>query len=169
MKKLMILVLLLAACSREGADRRDGNAAAPLDQGGSAPMSRPGGPITTLTGLYEGGGEAGPKNQLCMVDPRGETAQFGLVVWGGEQHSCSGSGTAARNGDRLQLEMTGDESCTIDARIDGAEIILPEDVPDGCAYYCGARARMSGARFTQVGVGRDDAAKAKDLVGDPLC
>jgi hypothetical protein len=42
-------------------------------------------------------------------------------------------------------------------------------VPDGCAYYCGARARLTGARFAQVGTGREDAAKAKDLVGDPLC
>jgi hypothetical protein len=65
--------------------------------------------------------------------------------------------------------MTGDEACAIDAAIEGDTIVLPNSVPAGCAYYCGARARLGGARLTQVGTGRDDAAKAKDLVGDPLC
>jgi hypothetical protein len=37
-----------------------------------------------------------------------------------------------------------------------------ESVPDGCAYYCGANARaLTGARFTQVGTGRDDAAEGE--------
>jgi hypothetical protein len=169
MKKILFAFLLLAACSREGADPGGGNASAPAGQPDSGGRSSPSGPITTLTGLYEGGGEAGPKHQMCMVDPQGETAQFGLVVWGDGQKSCSGSGTASRSGDRLQLKMTGDETCTLDARISGSEILLPQDVPDGCAYYCAPQARMNGVKFTQVGTGRDDAAKAKDLVGDPLC
>ncbi len=169
MMRILFPILLLAACSQGRGDSGGDNAAVPAGQSGSAARSSPGGPITTLTGLYEGGGETGPKNQMCMVDPSGETARFGLVIWGAEQHSCSGSGTAVRSGERLQLKMTGDEACTIDARISGSELILPDSVPDGCAYYCGARARMTGARFTQVGTGRDDAGKAKDLVGDPLC
>jgi hypothetical protein len=37
------------------------------------------------------------------------------------------------------------------------------------ALIIAARASMNGVRFTQVGTGRDDAIKAKDLVGDPLC
>ncbi len=169
MKKLLFAVLILAACSRDGADSGGGNASAPAGQTVSEGRSSPSGAITTLTGLYEGGGGAGPRDQMCMVDPQGETARFGLVVWGAEQHSCSGSGTATRSGERLQLKMAGDETCTIDARISGAEIVLPDTLPDGCAYYCGARARMNGARFTQAGTGRDDAIEAKDLVGDPLC
>ena len=168
MKKILFLFLLLGACSGGGDSGGGGNASAPAGRGSSAGTA-PSGPITTLTGLYESSAAAGPKSQLCMVDPKNESAQFGLVVWGAEQHSCSGSGTATRSGDRLQLKMTGDETCTIEARISGSEVVLPDSVPDGCAYYCGARASMNGARFTQVGTGRDDAIKAKDLVGDPLC
>jgi hypothetical protein len=167
MKKLLIALLILGGCSRGQDGQGGGNASG---QPGGASASAPGTPgrIGTLMGLYEGG-DVSPKNQLCMVENEGEQPRFGLVVWGSNQNSCSGSGTAERNGERLQLKMTGDESCTIEARISGKTVILPEKVPDGCAYYCGANARLTAARFDQVGTGRDDAVKAEDLVGDPLC
>ncbi|HEX8444919.1 MAG TPA: hypothetical protein VF631_14870 [Allosphingosinicella sp.] len=170
MKKLLFALAFLAGC--QGQSDGGGNEAVGRGGAGSAArpvQGRPDGKIATLTGLYEGAGQAGPTSRLCMVDPAGETAQFGLVVWGSNDHSCSGSGTATRSAGRVQLKMTGDEACTIEARIEGNMIVLPNSVPEGCAYYCGERARMDGARFTQVGTGRDDAAKAKDLVGDSLC
>lgn len=168
MKRLLIALLFASACQSQPEDP-DGNEAGPSANRASTQPSRPGAAITTLTGLYEGPGQAGRTSQMCMVDPAGETARFGLVVWGANDHSCSGSGTATRSGERLQLKMTGDEACTIEARIEGSAVVLPDRVPEGCAYYCGARARLSGARLTQVGTGRDHAAKAKDLVGDALC
>ena len=167
MKKLLIPLLILGGCSG-GEGQSDGNALAPANGGPSAQSPARPGEIATLAGLYEG--DAAPrKNQLCIVENAGETPRFGLVVWGANLHSCSGSGTAEREGDRLRLAMSGDETCTIDARISGASIVLPESVPDGCAYYCGAQARLTAVRFDQVGTGREDAARAKDLVGDPLC
>jgi hypothetical protein len=166
MKKLLIALLVLGGCSG-GDEQSDGNALAPAGgKSASAPV-RPG-EIGSLTGLYEGG-DVSRKNQLCMVENEGEQPRFGLVLWGANQHSCSGSGTALREGDTLRLQMTGDESCTIEARLSGASILLPDSVPDGCAYYCGAQARLTAARFDKVGNAREDAAKAKDLVGDPLC
>jgi hypothetical protein len=171
MRKFSIACLLLLGCQQQ-AEQPDGNTVAPRGAQTADVQSeqRPGPAITTLAGLYEGRRQgAGPVSQMCMVDPAGEVARFGLVVWGANDHSCSGSGTATRSGDRLQLKMTGDEACTIDARIEGDTIVLPDGVSAGCAYYCGARARLDGARLSQVGTGGDDAAKAKDLVGDPLC
>lgn len=167
MKKLLIALVLLAGCSRGEEQQGEGNAARPSGSGASSGPAAPG-RIQTLTGLYEGG-DVDPKNQLCMVDNKGEAPRFGLVIWGANQHSCSGSGTAVREGDRLQLKMAGDEACTIDARISGNSIMLPEKVPDGCSYYCGANARLTAVTFIQQGTDKDDAAKAKDLVGDPLC
>lgn len=162
MKRLVLLSLLLAGCGGSGG-QGDGNASAPASpQGGSS------GAVSTLTGLYEGG-QGAPRNQLCMVVNSDTDTRFGLVVWGANQHSCSGSGSAEREGNRLRLRMTGDETCTIEARIEGNTVVLPDSLPQGCAYYCGARATMTGARFTQAGTGRDEAIKAKDLVGDPLC
>ena len=165
MKKLLIALLIIAGCSG-GDEQGDGNAAAPA--GRSTPTAGRPGEIAHLMGLYEGG-DVGRKNQLCIVENAGETPRFGLVVWGANLNSCSGSGTAVREGDRLRLKMAGDETCTIDARISGGSVILPNSVPDGCAYYCGAQARLTAVRLDKVGGAREDAAKAKDLVGDPLC
>jgi hypothetical protein len=84
-------------------------------------------------------------------------------------HSCSGAGTLDRVGDKLRLAMAGDSACTIEATISGNTVRLPERTPEGCAYYCGARAKLGGAELTQTGTTEADAMKAKDLVGDPLC
>ena len=121
-----------------------------------------------LTGLYEGSGDV-PKNQMCIVEEGKGAARFGLVVWGGGQHSCSGTGTVTRDGDRLRLAMAGDEACAIDATISGGTISLPTAIPQGCAYYCGARASLDGAAFARVAGGEAASRKATDLVGEPLC
>ena len=162
MRGIWLGLALLAGCSGQG--EGGGNQAA-----GEAPAGKaaPGGRLTSLTGLYEGG-EVQPPNQMCIIEKGGE-ARFGLVVWGSNQHSCSGSGTVARSGNILSLRMAGDEACTIDAMISGKTVTLPTAIPDGCAYYCGERARMAGAVLTQQGDTETDAGKAKDLVGDPLC
>jgi hypothetical protein len=62
--------------------------------------------------------------------------------------------------------MTGDEACTVRAGFKDGVVTLPSTLPAGCAYYCGARASLAGARFTRSG---DDVKKATDIAGDPLC
>lgn len=157
MRFLAIALLVLAGCSKNGGE--GGNEA--------APAASPAGPGLTLTGLYEGEG-AGPTNQMCIIE-KGGVHHFGLVVWGRGLHSCSGTGTATREGGRLRLSMAGDAACVIDATVVGGTITLPAAIPDGCAYYCGARASLANARFTQKGTTERDAARAKDLVGESLC
>ena len=163
MKIAPVLLLLLAACSGGGEDEQGkaagGNVAAPAPAEGS---------ITSLTGLYEG--RAGERtNQLCMLPGEGDATRFGLVVWGNNLHSCSGAGAASREGDTLRLSMTGDEVCTIEATLSGRTVTFPRGIPEGCAYYCGAQASMAGVSFTQTGTSAEDARKATDLVGEPLC
>jgi hypothetical protein len=170
MKKTLLILLLLAACGRD--DQSGDNRAAPESGGPAASKSKPdpsspAGAGTRLAGLYEGGSGA-QKNQMCIVEKGGES-QFGLLVWGGNQHSCSGAGRAVRKGDRLTLTMTGDETCTIEASVDGGSVTLPATLPLGCSYYCGARASFAGARFTKSGSSAADARKATDIAGDPLC
>lgn len=121
-----------------------------------------------LTGLYESG-EGPRRNQICLAERDG-AARFGLVVWAGEgNNSCTGKGRVTRQGDRLSLAMQGDETCAIEARIEGDSIALPASLPEGCAYYCGPGAEMAGTRFDRTGSSDDDARRAVDLVGDPLC
>jgi hypothetical protein len=159
LKKLLIAFLFLAACD-QGQDANRQAARAPVGAGGTAQPPR----LETLTGLYEGGGP-GRLNQLCVAGDR-----FGLVIWGANDHSCSGSGTVTRQGEgRLRFSMAGDSQCTIEATISGKTVVFPQAAPDGCAYYCGARAQLGGASLTQRGTGPADALKAKDLVGEPLC
>jgi hypothetical protein len=167
MKKTLLILFLLAACGRD--DPAANNQSAPAGPAGPESASRTepapsASRATRLAGLYEGGSGA-QKNQMCIVEKGGE-AQFGLLVWGGNLHSCSGAGKASRKGDRLTLTMTGDETCTIEASLKDGAVTLPATLPLGCAYYCGARASLAGARFARAG---DDVKKATDIAGDPLC
>lgn len=164
MKKILIALALLSACGTsedEAADKAGAEAQA--DDAVADAVQTAG-----LTGLYES--KAGDQsNQLCVIDRGSGDARFGLVVWGGNMHSCSGTGSAVREDEILRLTMAGDETCTIEAAIDGGVVTLPDTVGDGCAYYCGARARLAGATFTRTGTAAEDAMKAVDLVGEPLC
>ena len=172
MKKTLLILLLLAACGRD--DPAADNLASPKSAGPEASGSRPSAPSPAgaagqarLAGLYEGGSGA-QKNQMCIVE-KGGRSEFGLLVWGGNLHSCSGAGRAVRKGETLTLTMTGDEVCTIQASLKGNVVTLPARLPLGCAYYCGARASMGGASFTRSGSSEADIRKAKDIAGDPLC
>ncbi len=169
MKKLLLAsVLLVVACSSGGEGDSNGNV---VVGGGNVAGATGGAPadIGGLTGLYEG--PAGtPRNQMCIAGGgEGGSQRFGLIVWGPALHSCAGSGTVRREGDRLKLAMAGDSECTIEATISGKTVKLPTLVPPGCRYYCGARATLGGAELTQTGTDRTAAMRAKDIVGDPLC
>lgn len=167
MRHYLIAVALLAGCSPEfGAGTDPAN----QTRGDSAPDAPAPVPATgsSLVGLYEGG-PATARDQICMVERDGET-RFGLVLWGANGHSCSGSGTARREGQgRVILEMAGDSPCTVEARFEGGSLDLAVDQQEGCAYYCGARARLNGAELVRTGAAEADAMRAKDLVGEPLC
>ena len=166
MNKALIAFALLAGCG--DSDKYEDNLLAPAAPTAPSTPAAPAASSGSLTGLYEGK-QGAQTNQLCMIDMGAAGVQFGLVVWGGNMHSCSGSGKAVRAGGVLRLEMAGDEACAIEARIDGGTITLPDSVAEGCAYYCGARAQLTGASFDRKGATNADAMKAVDLVGEPLC
>ena len=160
MRKLLVLVFGLAAgCGQDGG--------APGNGGGTGPAS---GPVqtVTLTGLYETGGT--PPSQLCITE-RGRAARFGLVIRRNGRPGCSGAGTAVRRGASLRLSMDGDSPCAIEARLDSGRVTFPASLPPGCSYYCapGAAAGAGGMTFAKTGGTREDALRARDIVGDPLC
>jgi hypothetical protein len=161
MKKSLILLALVTACgAKDQSGSRTNDAPTPARaEIASSPAS--------LTGLYEGGAPATP-NQLCVVE-KGATARFGMLVWGANLSACSGAGIVEREGDRLRFRMTGDQACTVEARIRGGTISLGSPVPSGCTYYCGARVGFDGVTFDRKGSTAAAAMKAKDPAGDPLC
>lgn len=173
MKRHLIFLFLLASC--QGGESNDSanltGEASEDAPGSSAPAAGTAGapPRTAgLTGLYESG-SGRSRNQLCIIQRGGGEARFGLVVWGSNMHSCSGSGSVERNGNRLRFSMAGDSSCTLEAAVEGGRVTLPSSIPEGCSYYCGAQARLAGASFNRTGSTASDAMKARDLVGDSLC
>jgi hypothetical protein len=172
MKRIALLFLLAAGCGTSAQRETNEASVAPKDAPPEAAAPEaPAGPEepAALTGLYEGA-RTQATDQLCMVaGARPDEARFGLVVWGSDLHSCLGAGQAVRQGDRLTLRMSGDSSCEIVSTVKDGAIAMPATVPQGCSYYCGARASFAGASFTRKGATTADAMKATDLVGDPLC
>ena len=123
---------------------------------------------TTIVGLYESG--RGPqRSELCIVDGAAGRSRFGLVVRTPNGGTCSGAGAATREGATMRLEMAGNQSCTIAAVLDGGRTIFPAALPAGCAYYCAPAASMAGAVLVKTGGTEEDALRARDLVGAPLC
>ena len=168
MKRFLPLFLLFGCSGSEGAgEQANRQVAAPATKRGADPAPAGGRQSLSLTGLYEAG-SGSQKSQLCILE-KGATAKFGLVVWGSNQHSCSGIGSATRRAGAVRLAMAGDETCTLDAAVSGGTITLPAVMPKGCAYYCGARATLTNVAFAQTGTTKADALRAKDLVGESLC
>jgi hypothetical protein len=161
LRKALILAFALAGC---GPAAGNASRAAPA-AGPDAPPSPPA-QTWTLTGLYEAPG-ARP-SQICIVE-QGGRARFGLVTWQGERSGCSGAGAAVRRGDLLTLTMDGESPCTIVAQVRGRAVTFPAALPRGCAYYCAPGAPLAGLALTKTGGRREDALRARDLVGDPLC
>jgi hypothetical protein len=174
MMKTIPLLLAAAACLLSACDGDDGNEAGGNLSG--APVTRtasaaPTGPIAageSLTGLYEKK-EGGLSSQLCIVEKEQGSGRFGLNIWGGNMHACSGSGTVTRNGNQLTLAMEGDRSCSLTAAIEGNSIRLPTEIPEACNYYCGKQANMARVSLARTGTSQADALKARDVVDEPLC
>ena len=155
MRRILLALVLVTGCGADAGNDHAPAAAKAVD-------------LSSLTGLYEGGASLQP-SQMCMIGSA-ERAAFGLVLWsGGNMGSCAGSGTAERQGEVLRLAMAGDQPCTFDARMEGGRVTLPSVVPESCAYYCGKEASLGGAAFDKKGGAKEDALRARDLVGEPLC
>jgi hypothetical protein len=168
MKPLLLAATFLLAACDGGGEGEGNNAASGKGGSGGAAATGPIGADDSLTGLYEKK-EGGLSSQLCIVQRGSGEARFGMNLWGGNMHSCSGAGTVARAGQQLTLTMAGDRACTITARIEGNAIRLPESVREGCSYYCGKQARMTGLSLARTGTSEADALKARDVVDEPLC
>jgi hypothetical protein len=149
---LLIALLLVGSCQK-GAESET----KVINRPHALPAPR----ITELSGRYQAARSA---SRLCIVDSR-----FALVIGNPAGATCSGSGRVTRGPDGIRFNMQGDSPCSFLTRSAGRSLVFPASVPPSCDYYCSAGAALAGVRFTQVGVGRLQAKKAKDLVGSTLC
>lgn len=165
---ILFLASLAAACTGRGG----GDDAAGLNErGGSNAVGRP--PIqsvqtTDLTGLYEARQGGSERARMCIVATSGKVA-FALATEAPGGGSCAGAGEAQRTGGMIRLTMAGDRPCVIDARAAGTAVTFPATVAPGCAYYCAPGTSLAGEMFEKIGGTADDAMRATDLAGDPLC
>lgn len=158
MKRAALLMIpLLAGCGREEGEEAAGRQS-------RAPVQ-----VAELTGFYQAGGKGEQSARMCMISESSGAASFGIVTETPNGGSCGGAGEAVRDGKILRLTMAGDEACAIEAQIDGSQVTLPTTLPAGCAYYCGPGATLAGATLAKTGGTADDAKRALDLAGDPLC
>jgi len=162
MRKLSVLAIFLAAaCAQQREEQGDAGTNRAVDVPSPPPVQ-----TATLTGLYESAGP-GP-GQLCITE-QGGTARFGLVTRSSGVAQCSGAGTATLRGTTLRLAMNGESACTIEARMEGRRLTFPAELPRGCAYYCSPGGGLGTPPFEKVGGAREDALRARDLAGGPLC
>lgn len=141
MRSFYLLPLaLLAACRQEP------------DQPAQAPAESREAVVT-----YAGAG----RDRLCLDEGRG---RIGFITYGQGDMNCSVRGAVVRSGDRLSIAPDGDESCRVDATVDGERLALGP-VSTSCGYYCGAGASFAGKAFTRSSPG----SPAEDFAGDPLC
>ena len=153
---ILFLAPLVAACGGGG-----GNETAPRAPRAAVQTAE-------LTGLYDGRGTGSDGSRICMVSEGSGLTHFGLVIETPDG-SCSGAGQAVRSGDRLRLTMAGDEQCVIEAQVRGTRVTFPSSVAPGCTYYCAPGSTLAGRLFEKTGGAAEDAMRATDLAGSPLC
>lgn len=158
MKQAMLLLIpLLTGCARSDGDERAGRESGEQVQ------------TAQLTGLYEARGEGGKSARMCMISDPSGTASFAIVTETPGAGSCGGAGQAVREAGLLRLTMAGDEKCVIEALVEDRQVAFPPNLAEGCAYYCAPGATLAGADFEKTGGTAQDAMRATDLAGDPLC
>lgn len=163
---LILTLMLLSACGRNQPETAEAG-----PEGTGSPPRRvfnAEGNLTRLTGLYESGRRQ-VRSQLCIIESSGMPARFAMVVRGAGDRSCSGGGMVSRDGEALTFTMAGESDCRLRARVEGREVILSDTAPAGCSYYCTAGTDLGGTRFAMVAASVEDALRARDLAGEPLC
>lgn len=121
--------------------------------------------IASMTGLYEN--DRG--DRLCIAPTPDGAHKFAFVTLGAEPAACSGLGKASRVGDRLRLELQGEERCAFDAHLKDGRLTMPPTLAEECAYYCSAGTSFAGRELVKTADGLLPLGEAEDLVGDPLC
>lgn len=135
--------LLLAACRQNG----------PAEEQANTPSAPSAGQTQALWA-------AGARDRLCVT-----TERAGLIVYADQGDSnCTVRGAVESAAGGYRIRPDGDQGCVIDARIDGASLVLGP-LAQSCVYYCGPKASFAGKRLTQ----QSGASPAVDVAGDPLC
>lgn len=154
-----LLLLALAACDKGAlapttSDAPSGEA---LDDQAVAVGIMPDPDDVEFSGRFETRSELGT-DKFCAVSNGTQQFNIGFLAVYGPESKCEGTGTATIKGQTVRVVLTGQGSCSFDARYDGIELRFPGTVESGCSTYCSANANLSGTHYFMVQPG-DEAAR----------
>ncbi len=162
----LALLLGLAGCSSGGDDAEQAPADPPPLETAAIERGIVRDPADTdVTGLY-----ARDTDRVCVVK-QGAGYRIGAFVDYGDRVSCTGTGTAARSGETLSIELKGKggATCAFDAKFDGERITFPANVPDDCTKLCGPRASFAALEVERLSESAAEAAALRSAEGTRLC
>ncbi|MES2058761.1 MAG: hypothetical protein V4564_22675 [Pseudomonadota bacterium] len=163
MKRALIVLLALAACSRQPeTPAKAKTPASGLEAAAIEAGVIPDPDSTDITGLY-----ARDTDRVCIV-PTATAYRIGVFVDYGDQN-CGGTGVATRVGETLTLDFPTAPGCSFDARFEGDHIAFPGKVPDACARLCERRASLAALDVDRLSESVSEASTLRDGKGKLLC
>lgn len=165
MKRALIVLLLLTACSGEA---QKPNTARTTPSAGLEAAAIEAGVIadpasTDIAGLY-----ARDTDRVCIV-PNATAYRIGVFVDYGDDQSCSGSGVITRTGESLKVDFPSAPGCNFAARFEGDRIVFPGQVPDACNALCEKRASVAALDVERLSESVSEASTLRDAKGKLLC
>ena len=123
MKRILLLLPLIAGCSREPAQP------------------------SLATGIFVGDG----RDRLCIAGEAG-AYRAGVIAYGAGDSNCSASGRLDQAEAGWVLVPKGEGDCRMPVSIDGNGASVGQ-LSAACSYYCGPGASLAGKTFRRADMG----------------
>jgi len=165
-----ILLLALAACGKNTLSPSTHETASgdALDDQAVAVGIMPDPDDVEFAGRFETRSDLGT-DKFCAVSNGTQQFNIGFLAVYGPESKCEGTGTATIKGQTVRVVLTGQGSCSFDARYDGIELRFPGTVESGCSTYCSANANLSGTHYFMVQPGDEAARQTLGRDTERLC
>ena len=125
MRRILLLVPLLTACSQEAAQP------------------------SLVTGTFAGEG----RDRLCIAGEPG-AYRAGLIAYGRDNVNCSAAGRLEQAGAGWALVPKGEGDCRIPLTVEGNTVRVGKP-PEACSYYCGPGASLAGKSYNRSDMGAE--------------
>ncbi len=161
MRPALVLILALAACSKQpGKTANADSAGAKLEQAaiGAGIVADP----ATLDPVGAYGSDS---DRVCIVKA-GDGYRIGASIDYGDQQGCRANGTVSGR-DRLTIDF-GDE-CTTTASFDGERLTFAPTVSPACERKCTGRATLAALTAPRLSGAATEAKAMRGPDGAPLC
>ena len=162
MRLVLVTALSLAAChAAPSAPPRGNTPGDRLETAAEAAGVVHGPALVDPIGLY-----ARDTDRLCLAPDGAGTYRVGALVSYEGGQGCAASGTATRNGDRLEVALA---DCRFAARFEGDRVSFPAELPSACDAACTGRATLAALAVERLSDSPAEAAALRDGKGRALC